>query len=120
MNYNIKGSGVEITPELRAYLEKRLAHVGKFLAKDSTAVIDVELEHAPLRNGERNRAEFTIAAGGETYRAEAWGETLHAAIDLAEPPLFRELRRKKNKRLHAFKRGATRIKEYLRGWRDRP
>jgi len=119
MNYNVKGTGVDITPELREYLEKRLAHVEKFLASHPAAKVSVELEHAPLRHGEHFRAEFTVSLG-EPYRAEAWGETLHAAIDLAEPGLFRELRREKRKRQHLFKRGAARIKEYLRGWRNRP
>ena len=120
MNYNVKGTGVEITPEIRAYLEKQLSHVEKFLASDPTAIVAVELEHTPMRHGERNRAEFTVSAAGEVYRVEAWGETLHAAIDLAEPLLARELRRSKNKRLHVLRRSAARVKEYLRGWRDRP
>ena len=120
MRYNIKGTGVGTTPEVRSYIEKRLAHVEKFLERDPTAAIDIELEHAPLRDGEHYRAEFTVSLEGGVFRAEAWGETLHVAVDLAEPVLFRELRRQKRKRLHVFKRGAARLKEYLRGWRDRP
>ena len=120
MDYSLKGTGVDITPELRSYLEKQLAHVEKFLASDPTAIVAVELEHTPMRHGERNRAEFTVSAAGEVYRVEAWGESLHSAIDSAEPLLARELRRSKNKRLYLLRRSAARVKEYLRGWRNRP
>ena len=119
MNHNIKGTHVEVTPELRSYVEKKLAHADKFLASDSVAHADVELEHAPLRDGDRYRAEFTIEASGGLYRSEAWGPTLHEAIDSATQQVARELRRSKRKRLHVLRHSAMKVKEFLRGWRNR-
>jgi ribosomal subunit interface protein len=118
LNYNIKGTGVEVTDELRSYVEKRLVHTEKFLKGDTTAHTDVELEHRSHRDGDPNRAEFTLSLGGEVYRASAWGETLRAAIDVAVNELVRELGRDKKKRLHLFRRGAHKMKEFLRGWRN--
>lgn len=118
VNYNIKGTGLEITDELRSYAEKKLQHAEKFLKGETTAHIDVELEHSAVRDGDRYRAEFTLSVGGEVYRAESWGETLHAAIDVATDDLARELGREKKKRLHVVRRSALKIKEYLRGWRS--
>lgn len=118
LNYNIKGTGVEITDELRSYVERRLAHADKFLRGDPSAHVTVELEHHVLRDGDRNRAECTVAASGAVYRAESWAETMHAAVDVAVGELVLELGRNKKKRLHTLRRGALKVKEYLRGWRS--
>ena len=118
LNYNIKGTGLDISDELRGYAEKRLAHIEKFLQNDPSTLITVELEHQAGRDGERNRAEFTVQASGSAYRAERWGETVHSAIDLAIGELVNELGRNKKKRLHLVRRSAAKVKDYLRGWRS--
>lgn len=117
LNYNIKGTGLDITDELRGYVEKKLARAEKFLQGDSAAHVDIELEYQSVRDGDHYRAEFTVAASGAAYRAESWGESMHAAIDLAVAELQTELGRDKKKRLHLVRRGAARAKEFLRGLR---
>lgn len=119
INYNIKGTGLPITDELRTYAEKKLATAEKFLQGDSTAHTDIELEHSQLRDGSKYRAEFTLSSGGTVYRAEEWGETLHAAIDLSIEELVKELRRNKRKHLHLVRRGGAAIKDAIRGLRDK-
>lgn len=129
LNYNIKGTGLEVSEELRAYATRQLEKVEKFLEGDATAHADIELEYDQKRDpssakatqgkGGKYRAEFTISATGALYRAQEWGSTMHEAIDLAGSELFRELRRAKRKRFHVFRRGALKVKEYVRGWRDR-
>ncbi len=116
LNYNIKGTGIDISDELRSYVERQLTHAEKFLKGDSTTHVDVELEHHAHGEGERNRAEFTVSVGGDVYRAESRAETIHAAIDIAAAELQTELSREKKKRLHLVRRGAQKIKNYLRGW----
>lgn len=118
MNYNIKGTEIEITDELRSYAEKKLAAAEKFLQGDPTAHADVECEYAPGRDGVKYRAEFTVSASGEVYRAHEWANTMHEALDAAAGNLSRELRRDKKKRQHVLRRAASRVKEYVRGWRD--
>lgn len=95
MNYNIKGTEVSITPELRDYVEKKFAPLDKFLSSDSTAHTDVELQYEEVRDGGKYRAEFTVSASGEFYRAEERGNTMHEAIDLAANQLTNELSRNK-------------------------
>jgi putative sigma-54 modulation protein len=117
MNHNLKGTNLTITPELRAYAEKKLEHANKFLESDPTAHADIELEYMQVRDGSKYRAEFTVSATGTVYRAEQWGETMHAAIDLAVDELVKELRRNKKKRLHLLRHGAGKVKDFLRGFR---
>ncbi|MDO8548293.1 MAG: ribosome-associated translation inhibitor RaiA [bacterium] len=120
MNYNLKGTGIDITDELRGYVEKKLElHTDKFLSNDTTAHADVELEYQELRHGEHYRAEFTLEASGILYRAESWGVTLHEAVDLALAELQKELRRNKKMKLKMFRHTAVKVKEFLRGWRNK-
>lgn len=119
LNYNIKGTGLVISDELRSYAEKGLSKAEKFLQGDTTAHADVELEHQEMREGHRNRAEFTLSVHSQVYRADAWGESMHAAIDLAIDELSAELRRNKKKRIDVVRRGAARAKAFLQGLRSR-
>ncbi len=114
-NYNIKGTGLDITDELRAYVEKGLSHSEKFFTRGPVQ-IDVELENTPAREGDRNRAEFNVTMGGDLHRIERWGETMHSAIDLAAGELALELGRHKKKKQSVVRRSAARVKDYLRGW----
>lgn len=118
MNYNIKGTEVPTTDELRSYVEKQLAHADKFLNGDTTAHTDVELQHLPDGRSGKYKAEFTLSIGGEIHRAERWGATLHEAIDLAGADLVQELSRNKKKKQSVMRRTSLRVKEYLRGWRS--
>jgi ribosomal subunit interface protein len=120
INYNLKGTGVEITDELRSYVEKKFeGHTGKFINRDTSAHADIELEHQPLRHGEHFRAEVTLELSGAVYRAESWGESMHAAVDLTIAEIEKELRREKKMKLKIFRHSAVKVKEYLRGWRNK-
>lgn len=117
MNYNLKATGVEITAELRGYVEKKLAMADKLLSGEPPPHADVELAYEPLRDGQHFRAEFTLASGASVYRAEEWGQNMHAAVDLALDELLHALRDAKRKRINIFRRTAARVKYYLRGLR---
>lgn len=120
MNYNIKGTELSITPELREYVEKRLMSLDKFLGDKDAARTDVELVFSPLVDGPKYRAELMVHDPGQkVMRAEARGTALHEAIDLAAGELFGEMSRSKKKRLHVFRHSAVKVKEYLRGWRNK-
>ena len=121
MRYNIKGTDIQITPENRAYVEKRLASLDKFVGNLEASRTDVELKFEALRDGQRYYAELMLHEPGlpKVLRAEARGDALYEAIDIAAAELFRNLTQTKRKRLNVFRRSAVKAKEYLRGWRDR-
>ncbi len=119
MNYNVKGTGVAITAELRAYLEKSLEHAEKFLRGGKDTYADIELEFAESEHGQKYRAEITLMHNGEMYRAEKRGDSLHAAIDTVGEDVVRELARMKKKRIHRLRHSAGRVKEFLRGFRGK-
>ena len=119
LNYNIKGTGLEISDQIREYVEKNLAHVEKFLQSEPSTHIDVEVKYLPEGRSGKYYAEFTVSAQGSVYRAEHWGSVLHEALDLAREELMAELRKAKQKRVQGLRRSAHRVKEYLRGWRSK-
>ena len=117
INYNIKGTGFDITDELRTYVEKKLGNASKLLEGDSTAHADVELQYLPDGRSGKYRAEFTVTGAHRLWRAEAWGALCHEAIDVATDELSREITTDKKKHKDIVRRGAARAKEFFRGWR---
>ena len=120
MNYNLKGTNLSITPEIRDYLERKLAGLDKFIADKDAARADVELQYLP--DEERMyRAEVMLSDPHmkASLRAQARGQTLHEAIDIATGEVSVELARAKKKHLHLLRRGSGKVKDILRGFRDR-
>src|SRR3989344_4394296 len=115
MNYNLKGTGLALSEEMRVYLDKKLVHAEKFIRTGPPVQLDVELEFVAGAAGPKYRAEYTLARGKEIFRAQARGTTLHEAIDIASDELAQKLAKMRDKRRHLFRRGAARIKDYLRG-----
>jgi ribosomal subunit interface protein len=117
MNYNIKGTGLSITPEIRSYVEKRLATLDKFLEDVSSTRADIELE---FLQGEAKmyRAEIMLREPGfDIRKSDCRGHGLHEAFDLSAGELFQELTRTKKKKRQLWRRSAVKVKEFLRGWR---
>lgn len=117
LNYNIKGTGVTVSDEIRSYVEKRLAHATKFMQGDSTEHVDIELHHQTTEDRQKYRAELTLSLDGDVYRAESFGDTLHEAIDIASNELAKELSRTTKKRQRMVRRGASKFKDFIKGFR---
>ena len=122
MNYNIKGTAVSITDELRSYLEKKLGSLDKFVHDKEAARTDIELEFSAGAAGPKYRAEFMLHDPKlpNVLRAEANGTTLHEAIDLTIAELSREMMHTNKKRLHMLRRHAAKVKDFVRGWGRNP
>ncbi len=87
----ISGHGLELTPALRSYAEKKLAHLlNKDGSTDSIHVVLASERHS-------HRAEATVHGRRGTACAEAEAEDMYAAIDLLETKLVRQLVREKER-----------------------
>jgi putative sigma-54 modulation protein len=120
MNYNIAGTDVHITDEIRDYVEKRLAHLDKLVDNPEAARTDV---HVHYRKSEEKMftIELLLHAPGTSnaLHAKATTGTLYEAVDVATAELTRELKNTKKKRLHMLRHTGARVKEYIRGWREK-
>ena len=115
MILNLSGKGIDITDEVRGYVEKRCAHLEHVIGRQKVEpLLSAELE---LRSGEVE-APYAVRATLDIARnllhAEAHAVTLHEAIDAAVHSLAHEAEKSKGKRL-GLRRHAARLKDFLRG-----
>ena len=91
MQLNITGHHVEVTPALRAYVEKRLDRI----VRHSDHVIDV---HCVLTVEKlQQRAEATVNLSGSKIHADAIDTNMYAAIDALTDKLDRGVKKHKEK-----------------------
>lgn len=120
MHINIKTTGsVNLTDELRAYVEDKFKKIEKIVDPNDTVIMaDVEL--ATITEGQQTgniyRAEINVTHKGGLTRAEAIRDTMHGAIDMAVKESRRELRKEFSRHRQFVRRGASKVKDFLRGF----
>lgn len=117
MDLRIKTSDYEMTPEVRTYLGDKIATIEKLLGRETeTARLEVELGRAVGRaqQGDIWRAEFILVRGGDRLVADADGESVNAAIDVAKDEILQQLRKSKGKSFALAKRLGGQFKKLAR------
>ena len=117
MNTRIKATNINLTPNISAYVERRMKKVSSFLNKDESAQCDIELARTTEHHnkGDIFRAEIHIVASGKNVYVSAEKEDLNTAIDIASSEAVRELQSKKGKRMALIRRGGANIKAMVKG-----
>ncbi len=115
MDTRIKTTDYEMTAETSAYLEDKLSSI-KRLILDDAARCEVELGRSVghSQQGDVWKAEITITAQGERYRAMAEQESVHAAIDIVKDEILQQLRKHKGRATSLTRRAGLKMKEWLR------
>ncbi len=115
MQINIKATNYELGADTRAYAEKKLGAIEKFLDESQGVVLcDVELEHETAQqHGRIFRAEINLNAHGEFFRVEESAESMQAAIDAAHDEILRRLKKGKTKHMSMIRRGGAKLKEMM-------
>ncbi len=91
MQFTLTGHHVEVTPALRAYVEKKLDRIVRHFDQliDVHCVLTVEkLDH---------KAEATLKVSGGTIHADAVDGNMYASIDALVDKLDRRVRKHKEK-----------------------
>jgi putative sigma-54 modulation protein len=114
MNIAIKGTGMELTPSIREYVEKKISRISRLGRDNDFCSVEVGKITAHHNSGEVFRAEIELMHYGKNIRIEETGTDLYAAIDLAGDRLFREVTSAKGKDEALFRRGARRLKGVVR------
>ena len=91
MKYTITGRNMEVTDDLRAYIEKRFAKLSKYFNDQTEVFVTLSKQ----RNDEK--VEVTIPMKGTTVRAEDLDHDMYASIDALQEVLERQLRRNRKK-----------------------
>ena len=123
MRINTKTTDIDLTPEISAYLEKRLASMDKFISGDEAAIVDVEIGRKTRHHqtGDIFRAEININSGSKSFRAVSERADLYSAIDEVKHEILQELRTDKSKSMRLVRRGGQKIKSLMRNlpWRKK-
>ena len=117
MRTNVTGEHITLTPDIYAYLNKKMAHVEKMLGDAGRyAVAHVEIgkttEHH--KSGNLFEAKVTMSVDGKDFTEVAEGETLYGAIDRMKDDICRELTSYKDKKITLVRRGGRSVKNILR------
>jgi putative sigma-54 modulation protein len=76
----VKGKNIDVPDRTRAYAEKKMARLERFLDDRSEAIVELSTERH--RSAEDSRiVEITLVIDGETLRSSAAGPTHEAGID---------------------------------------
>ena len=118
MKINIKATGIELTPAITEYVQKKLGAVGKFVPESESVVAQVEVGKSSKhhKSGDVFRAEAHLIGGGLDLYAVSDQSDLYAAIDLIKDDLARKLTQQKGKRFARTRRGARALKDMLKGF----
>ena len=91
MRVNLSGHHVDVTPALRAYVEKKLSRVARRF--DHLIEVQCILSVEKLRH----KAESTVFVRGSTIYADAVDDDMYAAIDALTDKLHRRVRKHKER-----------------------
>ena len=115
MKFIIKSKEIEISDDLKSYIEKRFSKLGKFLESVDTNLIEVVAEFEKIsgrhRQGEIYQANINLNLPGKFFRFEVKGDNLYSIVDEADNELESEITKYKTKKETLFKRGARSIKK---------
>ena len=120
MKINIKGTHLELTPAITAYIEKRMNGLDKFVNPEDTSVsVDFEVSKTTQhhQSGDIFCAEATMHAGTDNFRAESSQADLYAAIDIVKDGIARAITDNKKKKRTLVKRGGAILKSIMKGFR---
>ena len=91
MRYTITGRNIEVTPGLRAMVEKKIGKLEHFFTPDTEVIVALSAQK------DRQKIEVTIPIKGNTIRADESSTDMYVSIDLVEEVIERQIRRYRKK-----------------------
>ena len=96
MKYKVLAKKLELTDELRGYLEKKLSKIAKFYSKIINLDVDLSRD-AKRKSGPVFRAEINLEIPGRLLRVVEFDFSIEAAIDKVRDKLIRQVKKAKGK-----------------------
>ena|SRR3989344_8151211 len=117
MKLTIKATTIDLTSEIKDYIEKRLEKIAPFIdALEEKPVVRVEVGKTTLHHesGPVYRAEIQVYYLSKVLRSVSEAEDLYAAVDEAQEEILEEITTHKELRQTLLRRGGRLIKDTLR------
>jgi ribosomal subunit interface protein len=120
MKFDIKSTGIALTPAIRSFVDEKLSHLDRFIDRNDQAIrahIEIGKSTKHHQKGDFFRAEINLEVSGTVLRVVNESADLYAAIDLAQNAMREEITSWRGKEKTLFRRGARAIKNLLKGLR---
>ena len=113
MQINIKATNIELTPEIKDYVQEKMDMLEKYLGSVQVLNCDVEvgMSVGNQQSGKIYRTEANLVVPGDLLRVEKTEKDLFKAIDKVKDHLTRSIRRYKEKRIDRDRKAEKKIKE---------
>ena len=105
MELQITGKNIEISPEVRQYIERKLDKLGRHLHKIMESKVEIS-EQKTKSPQQHFVVQVTIDSNGTLFRSQERGENLVSAIDRVVEIMDRQIKRYKGK-LYKKGRGSS-------------
>lgn len=107
MNVNIKATKVELTSNIKDYIQEKVNMLEKYLGSITATNCDFEIERAVgnQQNGKIYRAELNLQLPGELLRVEKTEKEILKAIEKVKDHMQRSIKRYKEKRIDRKRKG---------------
>ena len=107
MRYTITGRNIEVTPGLKAAIEKKIGKLEHFFTPDTEVIVALSAQK------DRQKIEVTIPMKGNIIRSEQTSSDMYVSIDLVEEIIERQLRSYKTKLIAQQQAAASFQPDYL-------
>jgi len=113
MNIRTNTHGIELTPSISEYIEKKLITIERLLqGVPPETLIEIEIEKdSKQRKGQGFKAEINVFLPNKRLFASAEHDDLYAAIDEAKDEILSELKKQNVKRRDIARRSAAHVKQ---------
>ena len=115
MRINIKATGIELTPAISNYVNKKISSLEKYLSNEVVVQVEVGKITQHHKSGNVFRAEIHIIGGGLDLYAFSEKDDLYVAVDVVRDEIIHNVVHTKTKRETMARRGAEIIKNMMKG-----
>ncbi len=118
INFHIKTTNMDLTPDVSSQVHEKLSVIEKFLStegnKEVLAEVEIGLRSKHHKKGDVYRGEINVSYDGKLYRTVAKRSSVSEVIDELKDEIGRAIQRDKTKKDSLFRKGSRLVKNMLR------
>lgn len=119
INFHIKTTNIDLTPEVSSQVHEKLSVVEKYLSvegdKEILAEVEIGLVSKHHKKGDVYKGEINVSSDGNFYRAVTKKSSIAEVMDELKEEIAKVIKRKTNKKDSLFRKGGRLFKKMLRG-----
>ena len=110
----LKATNIELTDEMRSYIDKRIESLNKYLSDNEMVNVEVGKSTNHHKNGDVFRAEVRLTYQGKHMYTVSDKGDLFSAVDDAKEGMVRLITSRKERMMAQFRHGAQKVKNMMK------